>query len=817
MELGKKTILMVEDETITAMIQKKILEKYNYNVIVADNGLKAIEKAELYPNIDLILMDIDLGHGIDGTEAAKAILKDKEIPLIFISSHTEPEIVNKTDKISSYGYIVKNTGETVLIASIRMAFRFYEERKKSQEKEKLLQSMLKVIPDMISIHDKDMNIIYSNWKGIGDIPAEKRKLYSKCYKTYRNRDEICSDCNMQKAIQFKRSILTQMNWTEQTLVDFHIIPIFDENNEIKFLVEYVKDITKNKEYEDILKQYKTLFDEANFGMAISDLKGNLIKINDYMANIHGYTPEELIGKNLSIFHSSEQLKDVQKINQDFIKNRYFNSKEVWHIHKEGYEFPMIMNGFFIENKDKTKEFLAVSAIEISNQKQIEKLLLESREKYKNYIDNAPEGFFIVDEKGRYLEVNKAATDTLGYTEDEFLGMSIINILSDGFIDAGLSHFQRVKENGSAGGELKFKHKDGSEVYLSVNAIRLSENRFLAFTNDITELKHIQERMHSILNNITDAIWTVSYPDLKLDYYNDNFKKVYGRPAEDFMKNNQLWREITHPDDRHLNDEDLKNLLETGRTEQEFRIILPDGTIRWIYDRTHLIYDDKKNPIRIHGMARDITKRKKAEEKIHSLLAEKDIILKEANHRIKNNLNMVYAMLSLQGQNSDGTPASSILSDTANRVRSMSLLYDLIYKSQNDDEINSKEYLNNLIKTITNTLICDKDIKVHYDIDDFTGNTNILSRTGIILNELITNSYKHAFKYSDNPNISIYIKNNKDHILIEYEDNGTGIKGDIASSETLGFQLINALIQELKGNIKLELKEGTKISIILKTL
>jgi len=163
----QKTILLVEDEAIIAMHEKMTLEKYGYKVLTLDTGEKAVEKFEriiacgLLPlpgykkgslekigytvvlvntadeaikvvadnNIDLILMDIDLGKGMDGTQAAEIILKEHDIPIIFLSSHIEPDVVEMTEKITSYGYVVKNSSITVLDASIKMAFKLFDANK----------------------------------------------------------------------------------------------------------------------------------------------------------------------------------------------------------------------------------------------------------------------------------------------------------------------------------------------------------------------------------------------------------------------------------------------------------------------------------------------------------------------------------------------------------------------------------------------------------------------------------------------------------------------------------------------------------------
>ena len=120
-----KTILLVEDDVIVALNEEMMLRREGYSVETVHTGEDAIALINQNPHmIDMILMDINLGDGIDGTEAAQEILRvHQHIPILFLSAHTEREVVAKTEKITSYGYIVKNTGITVLATSIKMAFR----------------------------------------------------------------------------------------------------------------------------------------------------------------------------------------------------------------------------------------------------------------------------------------------------------------------------------------------------------------------------------------------------------------------------------------------------------------------------------------------------------------------------------------------------------------------------------------------------------------------------------------------------------------------------------------------------------------------
>lgn len=138
----QRIILLVEDEAIIAMTRKIGLEKYNYTIINAYTGEEAIVAIKRYPHIDLILMDINLGDGLDGTEVAEIILKNYDIPIIFLSSHSEPEIVEKTEKITSYGYVLKNSDSVVLDASMKVVFKLFDERLLSQKSEKKIKFLL---------------------------------------------------------------------------------------------------------------------------------------------------------------------------------------------------------------------------------------------------------------------------------------------------------------------------------------------------------------------------------------------------------------------------------------------------------------------------------------------------------------------------------------------------------------------------------------------------------------------------------------------------------------------------------------------------
>lgn len=148
-----RTILLVEDEALVALGEQQTLEQAGYAVVVAPTGEKAVDIATAVPGVDLILMDINLGPGIDGPEAARRILAHRHVPLAFLSGHTEPEVVDRTEEITSYGYIVKGSGDTVLLASIRMAFRLFDAMQSLEQSRTMLATLLGVSSDLIETID----------------------------------------------------------------------------------------------------------------------------------------------------------------------------------------------------------------------------------------------------------------------------------------------------------------------------------------------------------------------------------------------------------------------------------------------------------------------------------------------------------------------------------------------------------------------------------------------------------------------------------------------------------------------------------------
>jgi PAS domain S-box-containing protein len=129
----------------------------------------------------------------------------------------------------------------------------------------------------------------------------------------------------------------------------------------------------------------------------------------------------------------------------------------------------------------------------------------------------------------------------------------------------------------------------------------------------------EEKLKSIFINMTDVVWSISWPDLTHNFISPSLEKLYGRSKQELLDNPNLFQDITHPDDQHLTEKAMKQLLEEGKAERECRIIKPDGSIVWVNDRSKMIYDENQQPIRVDGVTRDITERKRLELKNQALV------------------------------------------------------------------------------------------------------------------------------------------------------------------------------------------------------
>lgn len=431
-----ETILLVEDEALIAMTEAKMLKNHGYEVLTAYNAAAAIETAR-NDTIDLILMDIDLGPGkMDGTEAAEIILKEKDIPIVFLSSHTEPEIVERTEKITAYGYVVKNTGETVLLNSIKMAFRLFDAKKESQRNERMLMTALDNSQAGIAIADAPGGKLrYVNDAGLLIRGGERKKavngvgvdqyVSSWHIKDLDGRPLETDEVPLARAILYgetnNKQFIIEREDHEDRIVMANAAPVLDEQGKVESAIVIFLDVTENKQTEKALVH-----------------KNELLKRTEHIARIGGWewditTDTVTWSEELYAITGLDPGKPPPQFNEDHYK---IYTKESWdkltaavdHTLKSGE--PYEINARIVRPNTEIRDvsiyggaqFAADGSLiglfgivqDITNKLQLEEKLRKSEEDLRTTLHSIGDAVISTDLQGRVVRMNPVAEKLTGW-------------------------------------------------------------------------------------------------------------------------------------------------------------------------------------------------------------------------------------------------------------------------------------------------------------------------------------------------------------------------------------------------------------------
>lgn len=220
-----------------------------------------------------------------------------------------------------------------------------------------------------------------------------------------------------------------------------------------------------------------------------------------------------------------------------------------------------------------------------------------------------------------------------------------------------------------------------------------------------------------------------------------------------------------------------------------------------------------------ALEHEITERKKAEKQMKKSLQEKVVLLREIHHRVKNNMQVISSLLNLQSAHIKDEDDLKIFKDGQSRVKSMAMIHEKLYQSDDFSKIDFRDYIQSLVSEIFATHIVGSDIKISVDSKDIFFDVDTAIPLGLIMNELLTNSVKHAFPDDKDGEIYVYLKKEDERYLLIVSDNGIGFPKDIdfRKTETLGLQLVNRLVEQLDGTIELDRGHGTEFKIHFKEL
>ena len=865
-ENASTNLLLVEDEALIAMSEKIALDKYGYATRIVSSGEKAVETVAATSDIDLVLMDIDLGSGIDGTQAAELILKDRDIPIIFVSSHSERDIVEKTEKITSYGYIVKGSSITVIDASIKMAFKlFFAQRDIKNQKEELetavkklhlsneelmktdralreseerFQMLFNNAPLGYQSLDAEGNFLDVNQQWLDTFGYKREEVIGNWFGDFLSPDY--KDIFRKRFPQFKAQgyIHSELEMIHKN--GRHVFIAFegkvghDLHGNFKQTHCILQDITDRKKTEEtlILSEaiFKAIFD--NISDAIFTFDPVTLKIssaNKATSEIYGYENSELMG--MSCLELSAEVEKSIAVAAQIDKGEKANVPCRHHKKKDGSDvyvqlFASKLNVLgqdlsFTVCRDITDRIRMENALSLHREDLLESQRIAHVGSWR--LNLATNEVVWTDELYKMFELDPALPPP-PYTEHQKL-----------FTAESWKRLSTALAKTSESGipyelELETTKKDGSKGWMWVYGKTTKNSTgkttgLMGVAQDITERKRNEEKLSrqnsllaTLLKNLQIGVYMVEAPSGRPLLANEASLNLLGRGIVPEAKASTIAQvyDVYKSDTNEPYPNDELPLVAAMRGESkhvdDVIVVNPDGTRKRLEVFGSPIKDANGRIWASLVSFQDITDRKIAEEKIQSLLFEKELVLKEVHHRIKNYMNTIQSLLSIQSQPLTEPSAIKALEDASGRLQSMGILYDKLYRSADFTELSVKDYLPPLIDEIIINFPNSNMVKIEKRVEDFLLDSKRLQPLGIIINELLTNIMKYAFKGRESGLITVSATNTAGKVVISVQDDGNGMPESVSfdNSTSFGLQLVEALTQQLKGTIRIERGSGTRI-------
>lgn len=715
--MKKTRILIVEDEPVIGMDIHGSLENLGYDVLaVVSTGEEAREKTdELKP--DLILMDIVLPGKMDGIEAAKHIRQRYDIPVIYITAHSETATFERAREAEPYGYLVKPIGKSDLYTAIETA-----------------------------LHRSAME-------------------------------------------------------------------------------------SRLRESEE---RYRTIIETIEDGYYEVDLTGSFTFVNDAFCEIHGYPRDELIGSNYRKYLDRENAEKAYQIFNSAYREKKPKKALSWEILRKdsSKRFIEYSISLITDSREQIVGFRGIIR-DITEQRFTEHALRESEATARALINAPTDTVILIDRMGTLHDANETVTRRLGEKADKFIGSNIYSMFPQKIAEMRSEQANKVFDTGKP---IRFEEeREGvwfdTVVYPIFNEVgKVSKVAIIA--REITDQKQASEALRAseekyrlLADNVTDVIWIMDM-DLNFTYVSPSVERLSGFTAKELKK--LTLKDIQNPDELEMTKRYLKRDLARDKEGQlgrfssrilEQKIYRKDGTPVWVENKTTFLRDGDGKPIGILGITRDITSRKEAENQIKASLREKDTLLKEIHHRVKNNLQIISSMLRLQESKIKDEELIKLFMDSRNRIRSMALIHERLYKSDNIASIDFAEYINLIVTELHQTYSYDPDkIILEIDVEKVLLDIDQAIPCGLIINELVSNALKYAFPHESKKKGKIKItfqRKGKETVRLTIEDDGRGIPDDvdIKKTDSLGLQMVNLLTEkQLKGNLKLNREGGTQFTI-----
>jgi PAS domain S-box-containing protein len=571
--------------------------------------------------------------------------------------------------------------------------------------------------------------------------------------------------------------------------------------------------------------FQDILDTVNVGLYRNTAgpKGRFVEANPALMKIFGYKSKaELLKVNVSDFyrHPSDRRRFSEKLKaQGFIRQERLELKK-----RDGTPIFCSVSAVAVKDAKGRVRYFDGIIEDRTDQIKAEEALRRSEARFRSIIEASPMGIHLYELRSNnrlvFVGANRAADKILNVDNSQFIGMTIEKAFPSLAGTEIPKHYREAAEMGKSWHTEQLLYEDHKingayEVY----AFQTSPGRMAAMFLDITEHKQTEEALResevkyrAIFESFHDVYYrtdrqglvTIISPSVRIQagYAPED---VIGRPVTDFYLD---------PDER---EEFNKSLKQNGMVnDYELQLLAKDGRVIEVSASSKLIFDASGNPVGVEGVLRDITDRKKAEERLRASLKEKEVLLQEIHHRVKNNMQIISSLINLQSQKVKSPEMKAMLHKSRDRIRAMALIHEKLYQSHDLAKVNLGQYIDSLTVHLYHIYSVDSmDVRLDLQLEDVLLDINTAIPCGLLINELVSNALKHAFPDGHNGFIRLEVSSGQNgRRCLTVEDNGVGLPAgfDVANPQTLGMQLVNDLVEQIGGSLLVDTREGTYFSV-----
>lgn len=592
-----------------------------------------------------------------------------------------------------------------------------------------------------------------------------------------------------------------------------------EVNDEQFITSILRDITNRKEAEKTQAILSAIVEHSEEAIIGKDLEGNIISWNAGAEKVYGYKSDEILGKSVSILFlpGSDELRQIlETIRRGDVIGHY----ETKRVTKQGTTIDVSL--VISPIKDVDGKIIGASSIarDITYEKMAEKALAKSEAQLSLLTANMADIISQSSVEGAYIYVSPSVKSVLGYEPLEMIGKSMFDFIHPDDVEYVSSMMQNaVSTCVTKSAQYRYKNADGSYIWIETLGTPLlgKEGEIIGYvcnSRDITQQKRMEdalreseEKYRSIIESASDFIGIMDYNGVVLlvnevgaKRFNKEPPEILGRSLRDFF-----------PDSGDKQVELIRKVYNTGEgLEMELPIHF-HGDEFWYSISIQPLFGSLNKVQNVQVIARDITEIKETQIKLEQALKDKDMLMKEIYHRVKNNLMVISSLLNLQSRYIKDEEAKGIFKESQNRAHSMAIIHERLYRSSDLKRINFGDYIRTLANDLYQTYVPDPArVDLQVNVDEIMMDINTSIPLGLIINELLSNSMKHGFPGDTEGEIIIDFHKVDNDFVLQVRDTGIGIPEDmdIYNTGSLGMQLVTSLTQQISGELELKRSPDT---------